>query len=112
MSIVYSSHGGRMCPKCGWPVNDCKCSTTMAREQVPDRLVTKLRFETKGRGGKGVTVIFDLPNNAAFLKELCQELKKRCGVGGTVGDGTIELQGDQRERLRPLLSAKGYVVKG
>jgi translation initiation factor 1 len=110
--IVYSSHTGRMCPACGWPVNDCKCSSTLSREAVPDRVVAKLRLETKGRGGKGVTVVFDLPRNAEFLKSLSQELKKSCGVGGTVTDDTIELQGDQRERLRPLLQAKGYLVKG
>jgi translation initiation factor 1 len=53
-----------------------------------------------------------LPRNAAFLKELCQELKRACGTGGAVADSTIELQGDLRERVRDVLLKKGYVVKG
>jgi translation initiation factor 1 len=110
--IVYSSSAGRMCPTCGWPADNCQCSKNQAREAVPDRVVAKLRLETKGRGGKGVTVVYDLPRNAEFLKTLSQELKRSCGVGGTSTDDTIELQGDQRERLRALLKAKGYLVKG
>jgi translation initiation factor 1 len=110
--IVYSTGAGRVCPRCGWPAGDCKCSSTNATAAVPDRIVAKLRLETKGRGGKGVTVVYDLPNNAEFLKSLAQELKRACGVGGTVSGDTIELQGDQRERLRPLLLAKKFVVKG
>lgn len=105
-----------MCPKCGWPIGDCKCSSTFsnnrANASVPDRVIAKLRLETKGRGGKGVTVVFNLPPNAEFLKTLCQELKRSCGVGGTVSEDTVELQGDQRERLRPMLLAKGFLVKG
>lgn len=111
--IVYSSQSGRMCPTCGWPADNCQCSSNhAAREPVPNKVVAKLRLETKGRGGKGVTVVFDLPRNADFLKTLSQELKRSCGVGGTVSEDTIELQGDQRERLRPLLQAKGFLVKG
>lgn len=74
--------------------------------------MAKLRVEKKGRGGKIVTVVYDLPRNAAFLKELSQELKRACGTGGTVGDGSVELQGDLRERVRAVLSGKGFVVKG
>jgi translation initiation factor 1 len=110
--IVYSTGAGRVCPTCGWPAHDCKCSSTNATAAVPDRVVAKLRLETKGRGGKGVTVVYDLPHNSEFLKSLAQELKRACGVGGTVAGDTIELQGDQRERLRPLLLAKKFVVKG
>ena len=110
--IVYSSQSGRMCPTCGWPADNCQCSSSRNREAVPAKVVAKLRLETKGRGGKGVTVVYDLPRNADFLKTLCQELKRSCGVGGTVSEDTIELQGDQRERLRPILQGKGYLVKG
>jgi translation initiation factor 1 len=110
--LVYSSHSGRMCPTCGWPIDNCQCSATKAREAVPDRVAAKLRFETKGRGGKGVTVVYDLPRNAKFLETLSQQLKRACGVGGTIADDTVELQGDQRERLRPLLKAKGFLTKG
>lgn len=79
---------------------------------MPDRVVAKLRMEKTGRGGKTVTVVFDLPKNAAFLKELCSELKRTCGTGGAVSDDTIELQGDLRDRVRDYLRTKGFTVKG
>jgi len=78
----------------------------------PGAIVAKLRMEKKGRGGKMVTVVDGLPNNADFLKELIQELKRACGTGGAAGDGLVELQGDLRDRVRELLTKKGYVVKG
>ena len=110
--IVYSTGVGKICPGCGWPVKDCKCSSKTSSESVPNRIVAKLRMEKKGRGGKTVTVVYDLPNNAAFLKELAQELKRACGTGGAVADDTIELQGDLRERVRDYLLKKGWQVKG
>ena|SRR2546423_10945583 len=110
--IVYTTGRGRVCPVCGWPVEDCKCSVNAATESIPQRIVAKLRVEKKGRGGKTVTVVDGLPRNAAFLKALSQELKRACGAGGTVGDGVVELQGDLRERVREYLMTKGYVVRG
>jgi translation initiation factor 1 len=110
--IVYSTGVGKMCPGCGWPVKDCKCSSTAGSESVPGRIVAKLRMEKKGRGGKTVTVVYDLPNNAAFLKELSQELKRACGTGGAVAENTVELQGDLRDRVRDYLINKGWQVKG
>ena len=110
--LVYSSGAGRMCPDCGAPAQDCRCRTRRADEAVPVRVVAKLRVEKAGRGGKTVSVVYDLPRNAAFLKDLCQELKRACGVGGAVRDDTIELQGDLRDRLRELLLKKGFGVKG
>ena len=110
--LVYSAQHGRTCPTCGWPLDNCQCSSRKATETVPDKIVAKLRMEKSGRGGKTVTVIYDLPNNGDFLKALCTDLKKACGIGGAVADNTIELQGDQRERLRPLLQKKGFTVKG
>jgi translation initiation factor 1 len=79
---------------------------------VPARVVAKLRVEKAGRGGKAVTVIYDLPRNAAFLKALARDLKQACGAGGTVQDDAIEIQGDLRERIRALLLTKGFGVKG
>lgn len=110
--LVYSTSVGRTCPKCGWPIDKCQCSNTLAKEAIPDRVVAKLRMEKKGRGGKTVTVVYGLPNNAEFLKNLCGELKKACGCGGSVTDDGVELQGELRERVRPLLEKKGFVVKG
>ena len=111
--IVYSTSVGRVCPGCGWPEKDCTCSTQRtASQQIPSRLVAKLRIEKKGRGGKTVTVVYDLPDNAAFLKELAQELKRTCGTGGAVAENTVELQGDLRERVREYLVKKGWEVRG
>jgi translation initiation factor 1 len=110
--LVYSTDRGRICPTCGWPEHDCKCSSRTANESVPARVVAKLRLENKGRGGKAVTVVYDLPNNERFLKELSQELKRACATGGSIAENTIELQGDLRERVRAFLTKKGYVVVG
>ena len=110
---VYSTASGSICPKCGWPTRDCKCSSQFAREQpVPARIVAKLRVEKSGRGGKTVTVVYDLPQNEAFLKELAQELKRTCGTGGTATEEGVELQGDMRERVRDVLTKRNFVVKG
>jgi translation initiation factor 1 len=111
--IVYSTATAGKCPGCGWPLRDCKCSSKFAKsEPVPDRIVAKLRLEKKGRGGKSVTVVYGLPDNEPFLKELSQELKRACGAGGSVVEGGVELQGDLRERVRAALEKKGYTVKG
>jgi translation initiation factor 1 len=109
--LVYSSAAGRICKGCGQPERGCRCGRG-STEPVPVRPIAKLRMEKTGRGGKTVTVVYGLPNNTAFLKDLAADLKKACGTGGTAtGDG-VELQGDLRERVRPLLVAKGFQVKG
>jgi translation initiation factor 1 len=111
--IVYSTATDGKCSICGWPQRDCRCSSKFAREEaLPGRIVAKLRLEKSGRGGKIVTVIYDLPGNSAFLKHLASELKRACGTGGAVAGNTVEIQGDHRERLRELLGRKGYTVKG
>jgi len=110
---VYSTATGGTCPRCGWPQRDCKCSSQFERDEpLPAKIVAKLRVEKKGRGGKTVTVVYDLPNNAPFLKELSGELKRACGTGGSVADNTVEIQGDHRERIREALARKGWTVKG
>lgn len=113
--IVYATGKGRICAVCGWPEAQCACSSKLdggGNESLPDRITAKLRIETKGRGGKTVTVIDGLPRNDAFLKELAARLKRQCGTGGSAGDGAIELQGDHRAKLRAVLSAERFVVKG
>jgi translation initiation factor 1 len=110
---VFSTGVGRICAGCGWPERDCKCSgNRAASESIPRKIVAKLRIEKTGRGGKTVTVVYDLPRNDAFLKALAQDLKRACGTGGAVGDGTVELQGDLRDRVRAALQKKGVAVKG
>jgi translation initiation factor 1 len=111
--IVYSTDIGRICPACGRPVRDCHCASSTARdESLPARLVAKLRIEKKGRSGKTVTVVDGLPRNSAFLKDLSNELKRACGTGGSVAEGSVELQGDLRDRAREFLVNKGFAVKG
>jgi protein-tyrosine phosphatase len=80
--------------------------------EAPRRKPTvRVGRETKGRRGKGVTIISDLPLDEAGLREVAAELKQRCGTGGTIRDGCIEIQGDQRERLVAELERRGYQVK-
>ena len=79
---------------------------------MPDRVTAKIRIEKAGRGGKTVTVVYDLPRNRTFLKELCKELRTACGSGGKAGENTVEVQGDHRDRLRSLLRNRGWLVKG
>ena len=67
--------------------------------------------ETAGRRGKGVTTVFDVPLDENGLRELAAMLKQRCGTGGTVKDGRIEIQGDQRERLVAVVEGMGFRVK-
>ncbi len=108
---VYETGRGRLCPKCGWPADDCRCSKR-ADEAVPAKIACVLRLEKKGRGGKTVTVVTGLPRNEAFLAGLAAELKRACGTGGTATDETVEIQGDHRGKLRTLLAAKGWAVRG
>ena len=79
---------------------------------MPSRPVAKLRVEKTGRGGKTVTVVYGLPNNQEFLKDLAQDLKRACGTGGTTTEEGVELQGDLRDRVRAALAKRGFVVKG
>jgi len=109
--LVYSTGAGRTCPSCGQALGECRCRRG-AGEPVPARVVAKLRVEKAGRGGKTVTVVYDLPRNGPFLQDLCHELKKAFGCGGTVQESAVELQGDLRDRVRGLLVKKGFGVKG
>ena len=108
---VYSTDAGRLCPDCGAPIAACRCAAG-GDDTVPTRIIATLRIEKAGRGGKTVTVVAGLPRNATFLKNLCAELKRACGSGGAVGDGTVEIQGEARDRVRAHLRGKGYGVKG
>jgi translation initiation factor 1 len=99
--LVYSTETGRIKP-------NTKASS--AALPAGDSIV-RLHRESKGRGGKGVTLIVGLALNETELKQLAKELKQLCGTGGTVKDGVIEIQGEQREKLKSSLELKGYKVK-
>jgi translation initiation factor 1 len=106
--LVYSTDAGRMCPACRQPVATCVCK--QAAVPAGDGIVRVSR-ETKGRAGKGVTLVKGLALDAAALTALAKQLKAACGSGGTVKDGTIEIQGDHVEHVIEWLRRDGRVVK-
>mgnify|MGYP000084167125 CR=1 FL=1 len=106
---VYSTQLGRLCPACGEPLAGCLCKARAAAASVPaGDGVARVRLETKGRKGKGVTVIGGIPLGADALARLGTQLKQRCGTGGTVKDGVIEIQGDQRDAIKRILEEAGF----
>ncbi len=107
--IVYSTAFGKACPKCGKPVNQCVCDK--AKVIVPSDGIIRISRETKGRKGAGVSLITGIPLDAEGLKNLARQLKQKCGTGGTVKAGVIEIQGDQRVLLQQELIKLGFKVK-
>ena len=103
--LVYSTDAGRMCPNCRRPIAQCICKNAVA---PPTDGVVRVFFETKGRAGKGVTVVRGLGLAEPELTVLGKKLKAACGVGGTAKDGVVELQGDHRDRVIALLQAHGF----
>jgi len=120
-SLVYSTAQGRMCPDCGKPVSTCTCRKRKAPQKnnriVQNRAsskndgVVRLSRETKGRKGKGMTIITGVPLHPDGIKDLARELKQMCGTGGTVKNGVIEIQGDHRDLLAEELKKRGWTVK-
>lgn len=99
--LVYSTDQGRIKPS---------GASTAAPSPKGDGIV-RLKRESKGRGGKGVTLVTGLELPEAELKKLAKVLKQVCGTGGTVKDGIVEIQGEQREKLKPELEKLGFTVK-
>jgi len=108
--LVYSTDGGRTCPACRKPLAACLCAAQPAVARPGDGVVRVSR-ETKGRGGKAVTVIRGVALDAAGLAALGKSLRATCGAGGTVKDGVLELQGDHCDRVLALLAARGWTVR-
>lgn len=105
---VYSTELGRTCPECGKAKGKCVCSN----ESMPEGDgIVRIQRETKGRKGKGVTLITGVLLAPAELKKLAKELKQKCGVGGAVKDGVIEIQGDVREQMFDEMKQRGFTVK-
>lgn len=107
--LVYSTQQGKMCPGCGRPAAQCVCSKKQGAP-AGDGIV-RISRQTKGRKGKGVSCVTGLALPSDKLEALAKTLKQRCGAGGTVKDGVIEIQGDHREVLAQELKKLGYVVK-
>ncbi len=109
-SLVYSTDAGRMCPDCRHALLQCVCKQMDASRVLGDGAV-RVQRETKGRGGKAVTVVRGLPLDATALAEVGKKLKAACGSGGTVKDGLVEVQGDHVERVMAWLQVQGYKPK-
>ena len=107
--LVYSTDAGRMCPDCRQPVAECTCR--QARPRPAGDGTARVSRESKGRGGKTVTVVRGLPLDDAALVPLGKLLRTGCGSGGTVKDGVIEIQGDHRDTLVTELQSRGYDAK-
>lgn len=107
--IVYSTEHGRMCPACNRPLEECVCGRKQTAK--PGEGCVRVSLETKGRKGKGVTLIFGVPANLDGLKALASILKQTCGSGGSVKNGVIEIQGDHRDKVLEALKGQGYTAK-
>ncbi len=122
--LIFSSEHGRMCPSCGRPAAKCDCKPGKAKGKhkqrdkhapagpsVPDDGVVRVHRETKGRKGKGMTLVTGVPLDDKDLAKLAKQLKRKCGTGGTVKDGVIEIQGDHRDTLIDALTKLGFNAK-
>ncbi len=107
--LVYSSEFGQMCPRCNHPAEKCICQKNPPPPKGDG--VVRLKRETKGRKGKGVTLITGLPLDNEGMKKLAKALKQKSGSGGSVKNGIIEIQGDHRDMLEKELTRLGYKVK-
>ena len=107
--LVYSTGIGTLCPNCRRPVRECVCPKGVPGAAKPAAI--RVGREIKGRAGKGVTTVTGLPMSPSDIETLATRLKKRCGSGGTVRDGVIEIQGDHREVIVAELTKLGWPAK-
>lgn len=114
-ALVYTTETGRICPDCSQPVAQCQCAANKkalvaAASAASDGFV-RVQRETKGRGGKSVTLVRGLALDAEALVALGKQLKAACGSGGTLKDGVIEVQGDHVVAIMAALQKLGHKVK-
>lgn len=110
--LVYSTETGKHCPECGEPLTACRCDELAEQQRLANLDgVVRVRREVAGRKGKGVITITGVPLPEKELKTLAKKLKQRCGTGGSLKEGVIEIQGDQRDLIKTLLEAEGFKVK-
>lgn len=107
--LVYSDDPNfkKRCPKC----SKYPCACPKARDLKPSEHTLKVRLEKNGRGGKVVTVVFELPANEEYFSDLAKKLKAQCGSGGSFKNSMIEIQGDHREKVKTFLEKTGFKVK-
>lgn len=109
--LVYSTDSGRMCPTCRQPISHCTCKAQKAQVMPPTDGVVRVSLQTKGRGGKSVTLVKGVPLDAAALAVLAKQLRSACGSGGTVKAGVVEVQGDHVATIMAVLQEQSYSVK-
>ena len=105
--VVYSTEYGRMCPDCGKPKHRCICDSREKTQSASGPI--RIRYETKGRKGKGVTIIEGLPTGSSDAIDFLQDIKRACGTGGTIKNGSILIQGDYRKYIKIELQKRGYI---
>ncbi len=108
--LVYSTETGRLCPDCAQPLADCACAPAKKSAVIGNGQV-KVARSTKGRGGKCVTVVTGVALDGDSLAMLGKQLRSRCGAGGTVKDGVIEIQGDHRDVVMQALLQAGHQAR-
>jgi len=106
--LVYSTESGRMCPECRQPTVGCACK---AKSVPTGDGIVRVSLQTKGRGGKSVTLVKGLALHADALAVLGKQLRTACGSGGTVKDGVIEVQGDHCDLIMETLKKHGHQPK-
>jgi len=110
--LVYSTDSGRVCPDCGQAMAECRCKAlAQARARPAGDGIVRVSLDTKGRKGKGVTLVQGAPLDDDALAQLGKALKSACGSGGTTKDGVIEIQGDHRDKVIAALQQRGFKVK-
>ena len=107
--IIYSTGVGSLCPNCRRPVRECVCPKGAPGAARP--AAVRVGREIKGRAGKGVTTVTGLPMSLTDVESLATKLKKRCGSGGTVREGVIEIQGEHRDVIVAELIKLGWPAK-
>ena len=108
--LVYSTDSGRTCPACRQALADCRCAALAQARPVGDG-IARVSRESKGRGGKTVTLVRGLNLDEVALQALGKRLRAACGAGGTVKDGVIEVQGDHRDKVLASLRSDGLTAK-
>jgi translation initiation factor 1 len=108
--LVYSTELGRVCPGCRQALAECTCKARVKAAPVGDGVVQVSR-QTKGRGGKTVTIVKGLALDPLALAVLGKQLRTACGSGGTVKDGVIEVQGDHCDLVMAALKKLGHSPK-
>ena len=99
-----------MCPACRQSLAQCAC-TALAKASPRGDGTVRVSRETKGRGGKAVTLVRGLALDDAALAALGKRLRSACGAGGTVKDGELEVQGDHCQRVLAFLAQEGIAAK-